>query len=238
MAPTGTIPKGTLMPPLVLVAIAWIAGLIAARHWLVPLGIAPSSLLVLSLVPLAAILLWRQDRAVRLAGACALALLLAALRYQAALPDLNDPAFLAYHNDSGWITLKGTVQGYPDERDVRTGLTVEADSIEIGGQSRPVSGKVLVRVPRFPRFQYGDRLQVSGLLETPPQFDDFSYQDYLARKSIYALIDHPQITKLDSDQGNPFWTAIFAITNTSAQKIFVTSAISSVTQYPDGYPRF
>ena len=46
------------MPPLVLVVVAWVAGLLAAHHWFVPLGIEPLSLVLLSLIPLAAILLW------------------------------------------------------------------------------------------------------------------------------------------------------------------------------------
>jgi competence protein ComEC len=146
----------------------------------------------------------------RLAGACALALLLGALRYQAAIPDLDDPAFVAHYNDSGWVTLEGTVQGYPDVRDTWTNLRFEADSLDQEGETHPVGGTVLVRAPRFPEAQYGDRLRVSGLLQTPPQFEDFSYQDYLARQGIYSIVYRPQITRIESGQGSPFWAAIFA----------------------------
>nr|NIV34308.1 DUF4131 domain-containing protein [Anaerolineae bacterium] len=150
------------MPPLVLVAIAWVAGLVAAHHWFVPLGVEPLSLVLLSLIPIAAILLWPRDRQMRLAAICTLALLAAALRYQSALPDLDDPGLLAHYNDQGWVELEGVVDGYPDVRDTWTNLKVEAESIELDGERYPVHGTVLVRAPRFPEQHYGDRLRVAG----------------------------------------------------------------------------
>ncbi len=204
-------PKGSVMPPLVLVVTAWIAGLVLAHHWLAPLGVEPLSLVVLSLLSLAAIILWRQDRSMRLSGACALALLLGALRYQAALPNLDDPGVVAHYNDSGWVTLEGIVRGYPDVRDTWTNLRLEAEQLEIEDNPQPVQGTVLVRAPRFPEHHYGDRLRVSGLLQTPPEFEDFSYRDYLARQGVYSFINHPQIEEIESGHGNLLWAAIYSV---------------------------
>lgn len=204
-------PKGSLMPPLVLVATAWIVGLIVAHHWLAPLGVEPLSLVVLSFLSLAAIILWRQDRSMRLSGACALALLLGALRYQAALPNLDDPSVVAHFNDSGWVTLEGIVRGYPDVRDTWTNLRLDTEQIEIEGEGHPVHGTVLLRAPRFPEHHYGDRLRVSGLLQTPPEFEGFSYADYLARQGVYSFINHPQIDKVEPGQGNPIWAGIYIV---------------------------
>jgi competence protein ComEC len=204
-------PKGSVMPPLVLVVTAWIAGLLLAHHWLAPLGVEPLPLVVLGLLSLAAIILWRQDRSMRLNGACALALLLGALRYQQALPNLDDAGVVAHYNDSGWVTLEGIVRGYPDVRDTWTNLRLEAERLEIEGKSQPVQGPVLVRAPRFPELHYGDRLRVSGLLQTPPEFEDFSYRDYLARQGVYSYINQPQIERIESGQGSPVWAAIYAV---------------------------
>lgn len=207
------------MPPLVFVAIAWVAGLVAAHHWLVPVGVEPASLVVLCLLPLGVILLWRKDASMRLSAACALAFLLAALRYQAALPDLNDPSFVAHYNDGSWRTLEGVVDGYPDVRDTWTGLRVASEWLVVDGERLPVRGYVLVRAPRFPEFHYGDRLQVSGLLETPPEFSDFSYREYLARKGLYSYIGYPRIAWLASGEGSAFWTAIFALKDRASDAI-------------------
>jgi competence protein ComEC len=199
------------MPPLILVAIAWVAGLIAAHHWLVPVGVEPASLVLLSLIPLAAILLWRKDRTMVLSGVCALAFVLGALRYQIHIPDFDDPKFVAHHNQRGWVTLEGVVRTYPDVRDTWTGLYLDTESIEVDGQVHQVQGKVLVRAPRFPEYQYGDRLRVSGHMETPPEFEEFSYRDYLERQGVYALVNRPRIDRLASRQGSPFWEALITI---------------------------
>jgi len=199
------------MPPLVFVAVAWIAGLVVARHWLVPLGVSPLPLALLSLITLVATVWARKDRSMLLGSICALALLLGALRYQASVPDLNDPEFVAHYNNGDWSALEGVVDGYPDIRDTWTNLKLRVKSIEINGQQRPVHGEVLVRAPRYPEHHYGDRLRVSGLLETPPEFEGFSYRDYLERKGVYSLVNRPQIEHLASDQGSPFWTLLFAV---------------------------
>jgi len=202
--------KEGMMPPLVYVAVAWIAGLFAAHHWLVPAGVDPLPVALLGLVPLAALILWRKDRAMRLGGACALALLLGALRYQAALPDLDAPGFVAHYRDRGWVTIEGVVRAYPDVRDTWTNLRLSAESVEIEGAAHPIRGTVLLRAPRYPEYHYGDRLRVSGLLETPPEFEDFSYRAYLQRQGIYGLIWRPQIEHLTSAESSPFWQALFA----------------------------
>jgi competence protein ComEC len=199
------------MPPLVLAAAAWLAGLVMAHHWLAPAGVRPGSLMLLALIPLAAILLWRKDPSMRLGGSCALALLLGAFRYQLALPNFHDPAFIAYHNSGGWLTIEGVVRAYPDVRDTYTDLRLASESVEIDGHAMPVRGTVLVRAPRFPECDYGDRLLVSGFLETPPEFEGFSYRDYLARQGIYALVRYPRIQSVALDQGSPFWAAIYAV---------------------------
>jgi competence protein ComEC len=197
------------MPPLVLIAAAWVAGLIVAQCWLVPAGVEPLSLALLCSLPLAALLLWPRDRSTRLSSSCALALLVAALRYQAVLPDLTDPGLVAHYNDQGWLTIEGVVGDYPDVRDTWTNLKLEAESVAIQGQARPVHGTVLVRAPRWPEYKYGDRLRVTGLLETPPELEGFSYRAYLERKRVYSWIARPQIDQLASGQGSPFWTALF-----------------------------
>jgi competence protein ComEC len=194
------------MPPLVLFAGAWVVGLLIARHGLAVAGVG---LLPLLSIPAAALVLWRHDRAMRLSAACGLALLLGALRYQLDLPNLNDPRLPAHYNDRGWVDLEGVVQGYPDLRDTWTDLQLKADTLEIDGETWPVRGTVLVRAPRYPEVRYGDRLRVSGLLQTPPELEGFSYREYLARQDIYSLINRPQVVLLDRDQGSPVWAAIY-----------------------------
>jgi competence protein ComEC len=198
------------MPPLVLIAIAWVAGLVVAQYLLAPSGVEPAVVAILALIPVGGLFLWRRDRDMVLSAACGLALLLGALRYQLALPDLDDPSLVAHYNGSGWVTMEGVVTRYPDVRDTWTDVTLDAEWIEAGAQVHDVKGAVLVRAPRFPEMHYGDRLRVSGFLETPPQIESFSYQDYLARKGMHSLIWRPQIERTASGEGSPYWSTLYA----------------------------
>lgn len=220
------------MPPLLPIALAWLLGLAVAHHWLTPLGIAPASVALLCLLPVSAAFLWREEPRVRLGSLCALALLLGALRYQAALPNLEDPAHVAYYNDQGVVCLEGVVRGYPDARDTYTLLRIEAESLQIEGERHPVHGLVQVRAPRYPEIQYGDRLQVSGRLETPPLLEDLDYRAYLARKGIHAQIRFPQITWLEGGRGSPLWHALYAAKDRTRDAIarLVSEPASSLLQ--------
>jgi hypothetical protein len=74
-----------------------------------------------------------------------------------------------------------------------------------------VRGLTLVRVPRYPARAYGERLAVTGELETPPVFEGFSYKDYLAHQGVYSTIRRPRVELLETGQGSAFWRALYAI---------------------------
>ena len=199
------------MPPLVLVVAAWALGLLLAHYVLVPSGVEQVAVLILAIPPLATTALWWRDRPMRLSGACALALLAGVLRYQVALPDWNDQSFVARYNNSGWLTVEGVVNAYPDVRDTWTNLRLSAETLRVGDQAYPVHGIILVRAPRWPEYHYGDRLSVSGLLETPPELEGFSYKGFLARQGIHSFMGRPRIELLAEGQGNPVKAALLAV---------------------------
>ncbi len=144
-----------------------------------------------------------------------LALSLGAARYQASLPDLADPNFVAAHNDTGQrLSISGVVIDFPDMRDTFTYLRVEVEDLRPYGtttQHTPVHGLILARTDPTQAFHYGDRLLLHGALETPPEAEDFSYRDYLARQGIYSYLPEARVTVLESGQGSPFWAAIYAL---------------------------
>lgn len=56
-------------------------------------------------------------------------------------------------------------------------------------------------MPRYPAYRYGDILQATGKLETPPQLDDFDYRGYLAHQGIYSTMLYPEVEVIDSGKG-------------------------------------
>jgi len=107
--------------------------------------------------------------------------------------------------------LEGVVVGEPDLRDRWVKLRLAAKRLKFEGRWREVQGLVLVHTHRYPGYGYGDLLEIEGGLETPPEFEAFSYKDYLARQGIYTLLRYPQIDRLAQGQGNPFYAALYTL---------------------------
>ena len=203
------------MPLLSRLSIAWILGIALARWLNLPWAV----FVLLSLPALSALFLYRHNLQVRTGAVFALALMAGAFRLSFFQPvfDETHPAF--YNDDDNPLTLTGLVVDEPDVRDFYINLHLKAESIERRGTIQPVEGLVLVRAPRYPVYDYGDRLQVRGSLETPPIFEGFSYRDYLARFGIHSLVRRPRIELVESNQGNLFWTAIFTFKVQASQTI-------------------
>ncbi len=187
-------------------ASAWLAGIYLASVLKVPAWV----LLLALILPSAIALLWWRDSRIRQGALCPLFLLLGALRYDLALPHLDEGS-LAYYNGRGEVTLVGVVADEPEVRDRYVDLRVAAGYLELGGQGRQVDGLALVRTSRYPSYAYGDELQVEGELETPPEFEDFSYRAYLARQGVHTMIRYGRITLLSEGHGDPFHRALFAL---------------------------
>ncbi|MFZ5919167.1 MAG: DNA internalization-related competence protein ComEC/Rec2 [Chloroflexota bacterium] len=195
--------------PLVYLSIAWLIGIALAG---VLQGDERALVLLasVSLLPLAAYLLWIEERRLRIPAVCGLFLLLGMGRYWLAVPHFDDSDVASY-NGQGWATLEGVVVGEPDVRGSYTNLRLRVETLQLDSVSHTVKGLALARVSRYPEYRYGDRLEVSGLLEEPPEFEDFSYKDYLARQGIHSLVRRAQVSLLNRDEGSPFWRAIFAV---------------------------
>ncbi len=151
------------------------------------------------------------------------ALLMAgALRFQLARPHLDSAHLIAHNDDGRMATLTGVVIDFPDVRDRYIGLRVRAESIEYPGAdgSSSVEGIALARASRFGDYAYGDRVEVSGVLETPPVFEDFSYREYLARQGIYSLISNASVITVASDQASPVLGAIFRLRQRALDTVY------------------
>jgi competence protein ComEC len=105
-------------------------------------------------------------------------------RYQESLPP-SQPGGIAQLNDTGEpVTLRGVIADEPEEGDHTQRFTLRVDEADVGDGFQDAHGRVLVTARPFPAYEYGDVLQLTAPLETPPVFDTFDYRDYLARRGI------------------------------------------------------
>jgi len=181
---------------LLYVSCAWVAGIFLGSK------ISPPLLaLFLGLIPFALIPFLRgRKKTLIVAGLCLLALFGGGLRFPSSLPPADEHSLCLY-NDTGILEIQGMVTEEPDIRDRYCLLTFSASEITVNDETKEVSGTVLIRVPRYPTYCYGDVLKITGELETPSQSEDFDYKTYLERQGIYSVIYYPAVEVLDHGQG-------------------------------------
>ena len=192
---------------LLYLAAAWVAGVAFAGVADPPWQLFPA----LGFLATLGLLLWWDGRYARLASASLLMMALGGGRFLLATPSFNSRSLAAY-NGADWVTLEGVVVREPEERDTYTNLRVRAERLALpDGTVRAVKGLVLVKTKRYPRRNYGDRLRISGLLETPPTNEAFSYREYLARRGIYSLMERAHVEFIAEDHGTRPLLFLFAL---------------------------
>jgi competence protein ComEC len=199
---------------LIYLSCAWIAGILLGAK----LSIAPAWVAV-SLLPLPALFFFRRYiKLIITLALMVLALLGGIVRYQAGLPTINEN-YVQFYNDKTVVELKGTVNQSPDVRDKSTHIFLSHLEIMTVDTWKKVNGTVLLFVPRFPAYNYGDELLVKGKLETPQAIDDFDYKGYLANQGIYSTMLSPKIAVTDTGKGLRPLAWVYALRNRLSQSM-------------------
>ena len=152
---------------------------------------------------------WKYKR-LRVSGFCFLFFVLGMWRYEVADFKIKNNDLLEYNDKKEKIVLIGEVIAEPDVRENNLKLTISSQELE---------GKILVTTNRYPEYQYGDKLKISGELLTPQEFEDFNYKDYLAKDGIFAVMYYPEIELLEQDRGNVFYAKVLEIKDSLRESI-------------------
>ena len=182
---------------LVYLGCAWLLGVYLGSWVLVPPWILGASVAVCA----AAALALRRRPRLPLVLVASLTALLGVLRYHLARPGLA-PGPLATYNGTGPTTLRGLVINEPAQRDRLANLQLAVDAVQTAASWTPMRGLVLVRVPSYSTYKYGDLIEVQGRLATPSDGFNSSYRAYLARQGIHSVLGYPRIELLARDKGS------------------------------------
>jgi len=134
-----------------------------------------------------------------------LAFLLIVLR-ASFLSSVPDPKIAQHLKER--VSFTGKILAEPDERDTSVRYTVSIDDS---------SSKIILVTNLYPRFSYGDKLEVEGKLNLPKNFAaengiEFDYVSYLSKDRIHFLMYQPKIKVLESG-GNFLYKKLFALKN-------------------------
>ena len=153
---------------------------------------------MLLLIP--ALLLRNHRRLLIVICLCLIALAGGILRYQSSIQPL-DSTQLQFYNGTGEVKIEGTISGPPEIQNTSAAFRFSAHKLIGKNDVTAIKGDALVRLPFYREFHYGDTLLITGKPETPSQFDDFDYKNYLAHQGIYSVINYPAVTVLSTGGG-------------------------------------
>lgn len=197
---------------LALLALAWMIGIIATDM----LAFTSTPLLVsLALLGVSSAALGWRSRPARMVGLCLLFAALGGLRYLAVQVEASPRSVWLLAGQNG-VLVQGNVAQEPRRSDEGQQLILAAEAARVGERAAEVEGLLLINLPPWPAYHYGQRLVVTGDIELPPAADRpnaFDYRDYLARKRIFALLQEPQVEPLPGNVGNPLLVALLDVRN-------------------------
>ncbi len=127
-------------------------------------------------------------------------------------------ADISYFNGQKSV-FYGTVCKEVDIRKDEIKLTICA----VEKKGKKIDGLVLISMPRYPEYEYGDFLEIEGDLIRPEKIEDFDYDKYLARYNIYSVMYQPYLKLLQHNEESLFYAHIFSLkkkVETILNKIF------------------
>jgi predicted membrane metal-binding protein len=189
------------------VFVAWLVGcalglLMAGAY---PRGLDPIyGLGFLGLGAVAGIAAGAVRRNERLLGASLVitALLLGVGRALFINPPVTERDLAHYNADEGApaVLVVGVVEDEPQRTDRSQRLRVRVDGIRLPGDAVPrdTSGSLLAVVRRYPEYEAGARVALSGTLTAPPRSGTFDYPAYLARQGVRSYMYFPRTNQIGS----------------------------------------
>ncbi len=168
-------------------------------------------------------LLWKYKKLVVI-GFCILFSVFGIWRHQTIELGIINNELRKYNDLEQKITLTGIISAESDVREKSQKLTIKIKNFhtpEYESKSKPeIEGKVLVTTRKYPQYQYGDKLKITGKLESPKELGDFDYPDYLAKDGIYSVIYWPEIELIEKNQGNLIFANILQFKEKLRESIY------------------
>jgi len=147
------------------------------------------------LIVLVSLFVFRFNTRLLVVGILFLAFSLGVFRCQAEAGKILESRLREFNNTGQVLDLIGVIYDEPKDGENSQQLKLRIESLE-------KIENLLVVAPKYPEYDYGDKMKVRGKLKTPENFEKFNYQGYLQKERIYSTMIFPEIEFLESGQGS------------------------------------
>lgn len=129
----------------------------------------------------------------------AAAVAILAVRYIFALPEFNEKYAGSYIGQK--LVLRGIIIEQPEQIEFGVQFKFRVDGFKYFGEWYPFQGIILTQTQKFTEFNYGDIVELNGVLE----------MTWRADPRISASIKNPEIKIIKTQQGNYFLSQLFRL---------------------------
>lgn len=148
----------------------------------------------------------KKDRKVFLVSLAIISLGLGMFRYDLSDANRGDP--LLNNKIGNTVSVRGIISEEPDMRGDHTNLTVDVTELNVTEEKHSIKTRALIVTDRYPSWNYGDEVSVTGKLLLPKNFENedtgrsFDYVSYLAKDGIFYQLIRPDISRIGEGKGN------------------------------------
>ena len=97
------------------------------------------------------------------------------------------------------VQLSGYVDEEPDVNGDKAQLVFKVKKLIIPDKKLAVNERTLIYTNAFPKYKFGDKFLITGVLKTPQNFvEDFDYVAFLKKQNIRNVMSFPKINKDES----------------------------------------
>ncbi len=168
------------------------------------------------------IIIYWKNKLARFVFVCVLFIGFGFLRYQLTIPTDSAKNIIHYAGEKEIVI--GYVMAEPDVRLDGVRYIVKTQRV-VGTETRhalsvrDIAGNIYVKSAPYPKYEYGDKLELNCSLRKPEPVEDFRYDKYLARYRVFVICQGAKISKIGDGEGSTFLSGIFTTKSVVAEKI-------------------
>jgi competence protein ComEC len=166
--------------------LSFIGGIFFASFFKISLQI----LFFLSILSLILISIFPKNRILLVLAFCIFSFALGIFRYQIFFSKIQNQEIKKFIGKE--ISIFGVIDEEPKIREKSIIFPLKTEK-----------GKILVKAGRFPDFEYGEKVRVTGILKEQERNDSFNWKNYLLKDGILVEMDFPKIEKTGENFGSP-----------------------------------
>ena len=187
--------------------IAFAAGIFAGSYFDVGNELA---LWLMAPAAITVLISWRRSWQIVLAGLCLIFFIGGVLRFNAVFA--RSSILTRFHQDVPLVqgnpvkipmVLRGYIDGEVSVKNDKQSFVFRVKQIQAEGRLTTTDEKVLITVNLYPKYDYGQTLEIFGPPpELPENFDGFDYISYLKKDGIFTTSRYPEIKPLTESSEN------------------------------------